>query len=141
MNLNKKPELVCKENGKIFRLYTEGITFSKINLDNGQDNKCKKCDYLIIKETQDIQIFIELKGKDIKKAYEQILASYDNKESIKNSQVKYYAAIVSQRIPQQDTAIQNLHKKAKKIFVKIFIKNKEIQTQYNLHDNSIEKIN
>lgn len=139
MNLNK--ELVCQENGKIFRLYTNGIKFDKIKLDDGQNNECKKCDYLITKQTKDIQIFIELKGNKIAKAYEQILVSYDDINRAKNLQVKSYAAIVCQRFPQKDTTIQNLHKKANKIFVEIFIKNKEIQAQYNSTNNSIEKTN
>ncbi len=139
--MNPSKELVCKENGKIFRLYTNGIKFDKIKLDDGQNNECKKCDYLITKQTKDIQIFVELKGNKIAKAYQQILASYDNIERIKNLQVKYYAAIVCQRFPQQDTTIQNLQRKANKIFAEIFIKNKEIQAQYNLANNSIEKTN
>lgn len=139
MNPNK--ELVCQENGKIFRLYTNGIEFSKIKLDNGQNNERKKCDYLIIKNTNDIQIFIELKGNKIAKAYEQILVSYDDVNRAKNLQVKSYAAIVCQRFPHQDTTIQNLQRKAKKIFVEIFIKNKEMKTQYNPTNNTIEKIN
>ncbi|QLI04834.1 hypothetical protein CINF_0287 [Candidatus Campylobacter infans] len=139
MNPNK--ELVCQESGKIFRLYTNGIEFSKIKLDNGQNNERKKCDYLIIKSTNDIQIFIELKGNKIATAYRQILASYDDVNRAKNLQVKSYAAIVCQRFPQKDTTIQNLHKKANKIFVEIFIKNKEIQTQYNSTNNTIEKTN
>ena len=139
MNPNK--ELVCQENGKIFRLYTNGITFSKIKLDNGQNNERKKCDYLIIKSTNDIQIFIELKGNKIATAYQQILASYDDVNRAKNLQVKYYAAIVSSKYPQQDTTIQNLKREAKKIFAEIFIKNKEMQTQYNPTNNTIEKTN
>lgn len=139
MNLNK--ELVCQENGKIFRLYTNGIKFDKIKLDDGQNNECKKCDYLITKQTKDIQIFIELKGNKIAKAYEQILVSYDDVNRAKNLQVKYYAAIVSSKYPQQDTTIQNLKRKAKKIFAEIFIKNKEMQTQYNPTNNTIEKTN
>ncbi len=139
MNLNK--ELVCKENGKIFKLYTNGIEFDKIKLDDGQNNEHKKCDYLITKQTKDIQIFVELKGNKIAKAYRQILASYDNIERIKNLQVKYYAAIVCQRFPQKDTTIQNLHKKANKIFAEIFIKNNEIQTQYNIENNEIVRVN
>lgn len=139
MNLNK--ELVCKENGKIFRLYTNGIKFDKIKLDDGQNNECKKCDYLITKQTKDIQIFVELKGNKIAKAYRQILVSYDNIERIKNLQVKYYAAIVSSRFPQQDTTIQNLQRKANKIFKDIFIKNNEIQTQYNIENNEIMRVN
>lgn len=139
MNLNK--ELVCKENGKIFRLYTNGIKFDKIKLDDGQNNECKKCDYLITKQTKDIQIFVELKGNKIAKAYRQILVSYDNIECIKNLQVKYYAAIVCQRFPQQDTTIQNLQRKANKIFKDIFIKNNEIQTQYNIENNEIVRVN
>lgn len=139
MNLNK--ELVCKENGKIFKLYTNGIEFDKIKLDDGQNNECKKCDYLITRQTKDIQIFVELKGNKIAKAYQQILVSYDNIERIKNLQVKYYAAIVCQRFPQQDTTIQNLQRKANKIFKDIFIKNNELQTQYDIENNEIMRVN
>ena len=85
--------------------------------------------------------FVELKGNKIAKAYRQILASYDNIERIKNLQVKYYAAIVCQRFPQQDTTIQNLQRKANKIFKDIFIKNNEIQTQYNIENNEIMRVN
>lgn len=129
--MNPSKELVCKENRKVFRLYTNGVAFSKTKLDDRQDNEHKKCDYLITKDTKDIQIFIELKGNKVANAFEQILTSYKNTEHIENMQIKYYAAIVCSRIPQTDSTIQNLQKDANNVFKKVFIKSREIKTQYD----------
>lgn len=136
--MNPSKELVCKENGKIFRLYTNGIKFDKIKLDDGQNNECKKCDYLITKQTKDIQIFVELKGSDVMRAYEQILASYENNKA---AQCKCYAAIITSKIPQMDSTVQRLKRKAHKIFKEVFIKNNKLETRYNLVKNEIEKSN
>lgn len=137
--MNPSKELVCKENHRVFRLYTNGVAFSKTKLDDGQDSKHKKCDYLITKNTKDIQIFIELKGNQVANAFRQILTSYENTKCIENLQVKYYAAIVCSRFPQRDTTIQNLQRKASNIFEDIFIKNNEIQTRYE--NNAIVQVN
>lgn len=132
-------ELVCKENHRAFRLDTNGAIFLKIKLDDGQDDENKKCDYLIAKDTKDIQIFVELKGNKVAKAFKQIFTSYENRDYIKNLQVSYYAAIVCSKFPQRDTTIQNLQRKANKIFKNIFIKNNEIQTRYE--NNIILQVN
>ncbi|MGX2983196.1 hypothetical protein [Helicobacter sp. 23-1045] len=136
--MNPHKELVCKENGRIFRLYTNGIAFDKIQLDDGQNDERKKCDYLITKHTKDIQIFIELKGNKIAKAYQQILTSYENRE---NMQSKCYAAIVCSKYPQIDSTIQILQRKTNQLFEKVFVKINKLETQYNLSNDTIEKIN
>ena len=138
--MNPHKELVCKENGRVFRLYTNGIAFEKIQLDDGKNNELKKCDYLITKkDTKNIQIFVELKGNKIAEAYQQILTSYNNIVCIKNLQVKYYAAIVSARFPQLDSTIQALQRKTNKLFEKVFVKSNKLEAQYNPSNNTIKK--
>lgn len=139
--MNPSKELVCKENGKIFRLYTNGIKFDKIKLDDGQNNECKKCDYLIVKSTNDIQIFIELKGKKIQDAYDQITESYARYANT-NEGIKHYAIIVTSHIPPNErTKLQNVKLKLKKQNLEPYIKNDIIETRYNPNKNIIEKIN
>lgn len=129
-------ELVCTEHNSSFYLYTNGYEFSKQKLEN--EPNFKKCDYIITKDTKDIQIFIELKGSKIKSAFEQILESL-NHHKIENAQI--YAAIVSSRCPKMDTSTQILLKKFNAIFRAVFIKNKILKTKYNAKNNSIEKAN
>ena len=133
----KHSQITCSQKGKTFILYTNGVTFSINNIDNGINNKNKKCDYFVMKNTKDIQIFIELKDSNISQAYEQILMSYENREILQGLPIKYYAAIVCTRYPQIDPTIQNLQKKAKKLFEKIFVKSKKLKTQYDTKNNKI----
>lgn len=137
MNPNQNNPITCSQKHKTFILYTNGAVFSVIELDKGQDNKSKKCDYLIIKDTKDIQIFIELKGSNIAQAYEQILTSRKNRESIQDLQIKYYAAIICSRYPQIDSTIQRMQRKAKKLFEKVFVKSGELKTQYDIKSREI----
>ena len=105
-------EIVCEENHRKFILYANGFGFYKIKIDGDVEinTKNKKCDFLVIKqEKEDIEIFIELKGSDIKKAYEQIITSY-KKYSDKSKQPKLYAAIVASKYPSKDSSIQSKQK-------------------------------
>ena len=138
--MNPNQQITCSQNRKTFILYANGAIFSVVALDKGKGkyNKSKKCDYLITKDTKDIQIFIELKGSDIAHAYRQILSSYENRENI---QSKCYAAIVCSKYPQIDSSIQVLQRKTNQLFEKVFVKINKLETQYNSSNNTIEKIN
>ena len=130
--------LTCEENKRVFKLHTNGFEFIKKRIDNGECNRGRTCDYLITKETQDIQIIIELKGSRIKDAFEQLISSYEQ-HKIANS--KAFSAIVSSRFPQRDTSILVLQNQARKYFQELFIKNKILETKYNPNTNEIEKTN
>lgn len=105
-------KIVCEENKIEFILNANGFEFYKIKIDGDveKNTKNKKCDFLIIKEDKekgDIEIFIEFKGKKIKDAYNQIIASYPKySDSRKNPQL--YAAIVTSKCPASDTFRQNV---------------------------------
>lgn len=139
-------KLVCEENknGVKFILYANGFEFYKIKIDGDveKNTATKKCDFLVIKkDKEDIEIFIELKGSDIKKAYEQIITSY-KKYSDNNKNPKLYAAIVVSKYPSRDTSIQNKQKELAKIFKSFpFVKNNNLEVKYNSEDNIIEKVN
>ena len=89
-------EIVCKENNRKFILHASCSKFYKIKIDGyvEKNTKNKKCDFLIIKEdNEDIEIFIELKGKKVKYAFNQIIASCE-KYTDNTKKPKLYAAIV-----------------------------------------------
>lgn len=137
-------EIVCKENNRKFILHASCSKFYKIKIDGDveKNTKNKKCDFLIIKEDkEDIEIFIELKGKKIKDAFNQIKASY-KKYSDMYRNPKLYAAIVTSQFPSKDTSIQNKQKELTEIFKRVpFIKNNSLEVKYNPEGNTIEKVN
>ncbi|EDP6814194.1 hypothetical protein KJQ81_06935 [Campylobacter lari] len=95
--------LTCSEKGKIFSLniLAEDISMFKIKLDKGyfsEQSTHKKCDYMAVDEIKNITIFIELKGKELDCAYQQILTTVD--ELQKKGLIfkkKYCSAITSKR--------------------------------------------
>lgn len=137
-------KIVCEENNKKFSLNTNGFDFYKIKIDGDveKNTTAKKCDFLIIKkDKEDIEIFIELKGKKIKDAFNQIIASYE-KYSDKSKEPKLYAAIVTSKYPARDSSIQNKQKELAKIFKSfLFVKNNDLEVKYNFENNAIEKVN
>lgn len=78
------PQVVCKENGRIFRLINKyNYYIQKIRVDNCLIKNGIRCDYAIdlSKNINDISAdsiyLIELKGSDKSHACEQILKTYD----------------------------------------------------------------
>lgn len=135
--------LTCGKN-RIFSLQTNNTSFVCVEIDGKveKDTPNKKCDYLIIKElAEDIEIFIELKGKKIQDAYEQITQSYARYANT-NKDIKHYAVIVTSSIsPNERTKLQNIKAKLNNQKITPFIKNDIIKAQYNPNNNSIEKTN
>ena len=136
--------LVCDENNKVFYLETMDASFAKIKIDGGveQNTTNPKCDYIIIKQVaENIEIFVELKGKNIQDAYEQIIASH-NRYANTNQNVKHYAAIVTSFItPKTRVKLATIKSELKKKRLKPLIKNKVLKVKYNSNADSIEKIN
>ena len=123
-------KIVCEENHRKFTFHTNNFEVYKIKIDGD-----------VKKDTEDIEIFIELKGSDIKKAYKQIITSY-KKYSDKSKNPKLYAAIVTSKYPARDSSIQNKQKELAEIFERVpFIKNNCLEVKYNSEYNIIEKAN
>ena len=141
---NENEVLKCEENRK-FYLETKNASFIKIKIDGGVEPNGiapEKCDYMVIKnEVEDIEIFIELKGSDIKKAMNQLITTYD-KYAMKNPNIKHYPAIVFSHYPSENTSIQVAKKELKEKFKNNLLKHKDIlKTRYDSKTNEIVKIN
>jgi hypothetical protein len=93
------------------------------------DNNVLRCDYAIVLSNE-VEIYIELKGSDIPHAVKQIestikLLSEDPKK------IRKLCFVVSTRVPKQTTSIQNLQSQFKKNFNASF-RIKNIQDEYDL---------
>lgn len=140
--------LTCEENHRELRLKTKRASFWKIKIDGGvrkEGSSNKKCDFLIMEEKKEkIWIYVELKGEDLKKAYKQILDTFNlYKEEDK---INYAAVVPSRvpRIPKEQTIIQEIETKFRKQgFKKSFIKEKVLELEYSYEntENPIKKIN
>lgn len=138
-------EIVCEENHRKFIIHAGCSEFYKIKIDGyvEKNTKNKKCDFLIIKEDkekEDIEIFIELKGKKVKDAFNQIIESC-KKYTDNTKKPKLYAAIVTSKCPSNDTFRQHVEILFNKENIVPFIKNKIIKTEYISTSNEIKKIN
>lgn len=85
---------------------------TKVNVDGCQITKGVKCDYLILDHCRN-EYFVELKGKDLPHAIEQLEASIQQL-SDKNNIINKQAIIVSSRNPSNDTSIQRAKAEFKK---------------------------
>ncbi|NEP62960.1 MAG: hypothetical protein F6K31_39625 [Symploca sp. SIO2G7] len=89
-----------------------------------------RCDYLLILPDEQ-ELYIELKGSDVKHAVEQISRTIDLLACHSQPFVKL-CFIVSTRCPINSTEIQNLKKKFRQKYnAKLFIKNGEINHVYD----------
>ncbi|CUU39805.1 MULTISPECIES: hypothetical protein [Helicobacter] len=136
--------LSCEEKSKKFQLETQQARFYLINIDGEIENNTedRKCDFLVIKETsEDIWIYVELKGNKIKDACEQVQATYNRYQP---PNALKYIAIVASRFPKGDTSIQRLKAYAKKMgFKEVFYKERILELAYDTNDlrNPIKKTN
>lgn len=139
--------LKCDENNKFFYLETKNACFAKVKIDNGvepENSKVLKCDYLIIKQNiEDIEIFVELKGEDIRQGSEQLKATY-KKYATKTDNIKHYPILVSSPIktPKARTIKDNIKVELSALFKNtLLIKENVIKARYVSTNNSIAKIN
>ncbi|CUU74267.1 hypothetical protein [Campylobacter hyointestinalis] len=131
----------CKENSVSISFNCDNCQFMLIHYDNSKNtiisDKDKKCDYIItIKDNNKIALYIELKGNDLKQAFEQIKST---KEKVGNMISSNYGALVYKSIPKNKTNIQNIKLQAKKIFEECFIEHTQISLKYNSIENIISK--
>ena len=132
---------VCLENGKKFTL-NNATTFLKVQIDVDilpLNDKATRCDFLLFKEEKSkrlIEIFVELKGTDVPKALEQLEGSI---QMFGKSSNQYAMAVVTKMI--STTAIQRKIKDlTKKKKVKLHIKVKSLQCDYNVQTNTLDAI-
>lgn len=99
---------------------------TKIKVDGCQITEGVRCDYLILDHCRN-EYFVELKGKDLPHAIEQLEASIQQL-SAKDNAIKKQAVIVSTRNPSNDTSIQRAKAAFKKKYgVELIPKNIQIE--------------
>lgn len=75
----------------------------RITVDGCQIKDGIRCDFLVL-DNQENEYFVELKGKDIPHALEQLESTVKQLSSMKN--IQKVAIIVTSRYPSNDTSIQ-----------------------------------
>ena len=87
----------------------------KVKVDGCLPLSAIKCDYLFELTHSKEVLYVELKGKDIRHALEQLLATMTN-DFIQRRHVKHKKTciVVSSRVPKEDTTSQRLKKRIRK---------------------------
>lgn len=102
---------VASENGKRFEIVSNE-DFTKIRIDNCliSSQQVQKCDFGFIRHSNDDFYFVELKGKDVKVALDQIISTINIFESsiIRIPKEKRFGFIISSRNPLSSTETNNL---------------------------------
>lgn len=122
---------VTSENGKRFEI-TSQEDFTKIKIDDCliASQNIEKCDFGFVRHLNNQFYFVELKGKDIQKAYNQIIGTinYFNAHLIKIPQNMRFGFIISSYVPKAGIAPNILKQDfAKKFGKKLEIKNIEFK--------------
>lgn len=102
---------VASENGKRFEI-NSSEDFTRIKIDGCliTSQNVEKCDFGFLRHSNDDFYFVELKGKEIEKAYNQILSAIDyfNKNLIVIPKDKRFGFIVSSMVPKAGVSTNNL---------------------------------
>ncbi len=121
---------VVKENGKRFEVISNEV-FTKVKIDNCVivSDVFEKCDYGLHRVSNDDFYYVELKGKGIKKGYDQIIATIHHFEQhlVKIPKEKRIGIIVSSKVPG-GTDVNNLKQDFAKKYGRVLeIKNKDLK--------------
>lgn len=119
---------VASEKGKRFEI-SSIESYTRIRIDDCliSSKLVQKCDFGFVRHSEDEFYFVELKGKDVKTAFDQIISTITFFEInfIRIPQGKRFGFIVSSRNPLLGTETNNLKQAFAKKFGKILeIKNK-----------------
>lgn len=112
----RNPKITVSENGRKFTIINNSrLLVIKIKVDGCLINDHReRCDYLFeVSDPCTEAIYLELKGKDVEKAYSQLLSTLGYL-SPRHSKVKKQCHIVASRVPKMSTSIQVLKVKLDK---------------------------
>jgi hypothetical protein len=132
---NNNKIIKVSENGKEFIVNNKSQKLvTKIKIDNGLITKGKRCDWVLeIDLPCTLAFYIELKGKDIDQAYNQLLSTLDNvclQKRHKESKKECY--IVVSRVPKIGTNIQIYQAKLKKYHPQVSLKFKSMKAEITI---------
>ena len=122
---NRNSHIKCEENKrKIIFINKKKILVEKIIVDNCAITQGVRCDFLV--KYLDLENFIELKGEDLKHAFEQIQRSI----KILSSNKKIVSYIITSRSPLSAAEIQNKRLQFKrKLNSELIVKNNSIEVE------------
>lgn len=130
----------CGENRREFILKNAN-DFIKVRLDGGvipEGQKPECCDFYFYKENE-IEIFVELKGKDVSKSLSQLETSIAHFS--KKYQRRYAFSVVKSSLPRTDTRLQTFESKMKKQKINFTQKTSKLECIYERRDKEIKIIN
>lgn len=114
-------KLACEENGRKFRIQlprNSSETFCRVKIDGclvSGHSDIKRCDYVFHRCHDGAYYFVELKGKDVAKACEQIMSAIDFlRPKLKFSPEKISAFVVASRSPLSSASVQVLRNEFRK---------------------------
>ncbi|MEM8720817.1 MAG: hypothetical protein AAGE84_16230 [Cyanobacteria bacterium P01_G01_bin.39] len=135
-SIRKDPKIVIKDPGSgnnrsKFRLEnSKKLKISIIQVDDCVIKQGLRCDYLVVvpdknKSSKGQEIYIELKGSDVKHAVEQLSTTIQ--KLTKDMSASKLCFVASTKCPINSTQIQNIKKRFKKKYqARLTIKNGEI---------------
>lgn len=133
--------LVCENKVKL-TLGCNGREFYKILIDTKDTSKLKneiaRCDYVIATtDLEGIIIYVELKGGDLQKAFDQILNTHN---FLNEKFSKRYIAIAYTGTPEASSILQrNTIRFKKRSFQRPFTSTKALMLKYDLETQEISK--
>lgn len=123
---------VASENGKKFEIDSKD-DFTRIQIDDCliSSKQVEKCDFGFIRHSNNEFYFVELKGKEVKKALNQIISTISIFEStlIKIPKEKRFGFIVSSRNPLSSVETNNLKQAFAKNYGRL-LEIKSVQCKY-----------
>lgn len=132
---NDNKVIKVSENGKEFIVNNKSQKLvTKIKIDNGLITKGKRCDWVLeIDLPCTLAFYIELKGKDIDQAYNQLLSTLEHTYLQKrHEKSKKECYIVAARVPKTGTNIQVYQAKLKKHHPKVSLKFKSMKAEITI---------
>jgi len=123
----KKKIIAVSENTRKFEIRNDNSrSVNKVRVDGCLiDDNRERCDYLF--EIDKLVIYVELKGSDIQKAYNQLIATIGYCKRRHDKIVKE-CYIVASRVPRAGTDIQTLKKKmASTHKIQLFVKTQKAE--------------
>jgi len=128
---------VASENKKSFKIETNNKSnYCRIRIDDCiiESEKQKKCDYLFFESTRPVFIFVELKGRELEKAVEQIAQTVEFFKSELSQISKKKAYIVSSSVPRVESIkFEKLRKKFESTY-KFSLEHKNVTLVVNEND-------
>jgi hypothetical protein len=124
--LRKDPIISLSENkSKIIFENPQKLEVCVLEVDGCAIEQGPRCDYALVAESIEDEFYIELKGRDIKHAFEQ-LESTLKQISAQPSQTPKYCFVISTRCPLSGPEIQKMQKMMQRKYkARLIIKNRE----------------